>query len=148
MNMKKVLLLILFIFSGINLVSAQEWLTNFKDAKKIASENNKPIVLVFAGSDWCAPCIKLEKQILHTPEFIEYAKNNYVLVKADFPRKKKNQLPEVIQNQNKKLAEKYNKSGGFPLVVVLDKTGKKLGELGYKKVTPASYLEIVNKMIK
>ncbi|MBQ4822599.1 thioredoxin family protein [Aquimarina sp. MMG016] len=131
-----------------NFLSAQEWLTDFEIARKKAKEDNKHIILVFAGSDWCAPCIKLEKQILETEEFQKYAKENYVLLKADFPRKKKNQLPESLQNQNIKLAEIYNKSGGFPLVVVLDKEGKKLGETGYKKVTPAFYIETLNRMIK
>ncbi len=147
-NMKKMILVGFLIFSGIGWVSAQEWLTDFEEAKKVAHERNKPIVLVFAGSDWCAPCIKLEQQILDTKEFQEYAKENYVLVKADFPRKKKNQLPEALQTQNKKLAETYNKSGSFPLVVVLDKTGKKLGETGYQKASPGSYLGILNKMIR
>ncbi|PKV50016.1 thioredoxin-related protein [Aquimarina sp. MAR_2010_214] len=146
--MKKIIIIVFLIFSGINLVSAQEWLTNFEKAKRIAQENDKNIILVFAGSDWCAPCIKLEKQILHTEEFQGYAKKHYVLLKADFPRKKKNQLPEALQNQNKTLAEAYNKRGGFPLVVVLDKNGKKLGETGYKKVTPNAYLEILSTMIK
>ena len=146
--MKKLFLIGLLIFSGINLAGAQEWLTDFEEAKKVAQENNKNIVLVFAGSDWCAPCIKLEKQILDTEEFQEYAKRHYVLLKADFPRKEKNQLPEALQNQNKTLAETYNKSGGFPLVVVLDKNGKKLGETGYKKITPNAYLEILSTMIK
>ncbi|MBG6128803.1 thioredoxin-related protein [Aquimarina sp. EL_43] len=146
--MKKIIVVVFLIFSGINWVSAQEWLTNFEEAKRIAQENDKNIILVFAGSDWCAPCIKLEKQILHTEEFQGYAKKHYVLLKADFPRKKKNQLPEALQHQNNALAEKYNKSGGFPLVVVLDKNGKKMGAIGYKKVTPNAYLEMLSTMIK
>ncbi|WP_103071293.1 thioredoxin family protein [Aquimarina sediminis] len=146
--MKKNILIVFLIFLGINLASAQEWLTDFEQTKKEAIEKDKRIILVFAGSDWCAPCIKLERQILDTREFLEYAKKHYVLIKADFPRKKKNQLSKTLQNQNKELAEIYNKSGGFPLVVVLDKNGKKLGEVGYKKVTPNSYLEILSKMTK
>ncbi|GAA4276445.1 thioredoxin family protein [Aquimarina mytili] len=145
--MRNIIIGITLIFLTTNLVSAQEWLTNFEDAKHIASKENKNIILVFSGSDWCAPCIKLEKQILDTQEFQRSVKDNYVLVKADFPRKKKNQLPEAVQTQNKKLAEMYNKSGGFPLVVVLDNTGKKFGETGYKKTTPNAYLSILNKMI-
>ncbi len=146
--MKKNILVGLLIFVGVLTTNAQEWLTDFNEAQKVALENSKPIVLVFSGSDWCAPCIKLEKQVLDTKEFQEYANENYVLVKADFPRRRKNQLSEALQAQNNKLAETYNKSGGFPLVVVLDETGKKLGEIGYKKVTPESYLGMLNKMIK
>lgn len=148
MTMKNIIIVGFLIFIGINQIHSQEWLTNFEEAEKMASENDKHIILVFTGSDWCAPCIKLEKQVLHTEEFQKYAKENYVLVKADFPRKKKNQLPQKSQDQNKKLAEMYNKSGGFPLVVVLDKTGNKLGEVGYKKVTPPEYFSILNKMVK
>ncbi len=146
--MKKIVALGFLLFIGISPIRSQEWLTNFEEAKKMASDNNKHIVLVFAGSDWCAPCIKLEQQVLHTEEFQKYAKEKYVLVKADFPRKRKNQLSAKLQDQNKKLAEKYNKSGGFPLVVVLDNTGKKLGEVGYKKVSPNEYLNLLNSIMK
>ncbi|MFD2565436.1 thioredoxin family protein [Aquimarina rubra] len=146
--MRKIISIITLMLMSMSSLTAQEWLTNFNEAKDIASNTNKNIVLVFAGSDWCAPCIKLERQILNTEKFLKYAKENYILVKADFPRKRKNQLPENLQEQNKQLAEAYNKSGGFPLVVMLDKEGKKLGEIGYKKVTPDAYIEILNKMIR
>jgi len=148
LSMKKMVFAIFLIIGAFNILQAQEWSTDFNEAKRIASENDIPILVLFSGSDWCAPCIKLERQVLSTPKFMQYAKDNYVLIKADFPRKKRNQLPEAIQNQNNELAEKYNRSGGFPLVVVLDKDGKKLGEVGYKKVTPDLYLELLNKMIK
>ncbi len=144
--MRNIIIAISVLFLTASHGSAQEWLTNFEDAKNIASEENKNIILVFSGSDWCAPCIKLEKQILDTQEFRQSARDHYILVKADFPRKKKNQLSQAMQAQNKKLAEIYNKHGGFPMVVVLDKTGKKLGETGYKKMTPNSYLSILNKI--
>jgi thiol-disulfide isomerase/thioredoxin len=42
---------------------AQNWQTDFEEAKRIASEQNKNIIIVFSGSDWCAPCIKLDKNI-------------------------------------------------------------------------------------
>ncbi len=138
----------LLLVLGVNHINAQEWLTDFEEAKQIASKNDKHIVLVFAGSDWCAPCIKLERQVLGTEEFKKNAKQNYVFIKADFPRKKKNRLSEEQQTHNNKLAEKYNRSGGFPMVMVLDKTGKKLGEIGYKKVAPKAYLDLLNEMIK
>lgn len=145
--MKKFLLVVVLIVLGVSSISAQEWLTDIEAAKKIAANENKHIVLVFAGSDWCAPCIKLEREVLETEKFREYAKEKYVLLKADFPRKKKNKLSELQQQHNNQLAEKYNKSGGFPLVVLLDQHGKKIGEIGYKKTTPKAYIEVLNTMI-
>ncbi|WP_103864347.1 thioredoxin family protein [Aquimarina sp. I32.4] len=138
--MKNIVLILLL---AVNIVQAQEWLTDFEEAKESAKEYEKNMMLLFSGSDWCAPCIKLEKQILETQEFKEYANQHYILLKVDFPRKKKNQLPEPLQKQNNDLAEKYNRSGGFPLIVILDKEGKKLGEVGYKKGTPSSYIQLL-----
>jgi len=46
-----------------NEIFSQNWHTDLEYAKKIAVKENKPIVLVFQGSDWCAPCIKLERDI-------------------------------------------------------------------------------------
>ncbi|TPN85369.1 thioredoxin family protein [Aquimarina algicola] len=146
--MRTIILILSFSFFGIYFLSAQEWLTDFEKAKQIATNKNHSILLVFSGSDWCAPCIKLEKQVLETSEFKKDAHENYVLVRADFPRKKKNQLSQKLQAQNKKLAETYNRSGGFPLVVVIDQFGKKLGEVGYIKSSPKEYLEMLDNMIK
>ena len=120
---------------------AQEWSTDFEEAKKMANNNNQNIALVFQGSDWCAPCIKLEKEIWSTNEFQKLNKDHFVMLKADFPRRKQNQLSEQQQIQNKELAELYNPNGYFPLVVVLDKKGKILGKLGYEKTTPSQYFK-------
>lgn len=124
-------------------LQAQEWHTDFEEAKKLASEEHKPIVLVFQGSDWCAPCIRLDREIWSASAFQEYAKDHFIMVKADFPRKKQNALPEELEAQNKELAERYNQQGYFPLVVVLDEKGEVLGETGYKKVSPEAYVQLL-----
>ncbi len=141
----RTLLVLSFLFlCFIPSLQAQEWKTNFAEAKALAAKEDKPIVLVFQGSDWCAPCIKLEREVFSTEEFRNYAKDHYVLLKADFPRKKQNALPPEQEAHNKALAEKYNTGGYFPLVVVLDKEGKVLGETGYKKVSPREYINLLN----
>jgi thioredoxin-related protein len=120
-------------------VFSQNWFTDFEKAKSIAIENNENILVVFQGSDWCAPCIKLDREIWSTSEFQKLANNHFVMVKADFPRKKTNQLSKALQAQNAKLAERYNRDGFFPLVVVLDKDGNVLGKMGYEKLSPTNY---------
>lgn len=123
------------------LAGAQEWHTDLDKAKDLAKENNQHIVLVFSGSDWCAPCIKLENEIWSSAEFKTQAKNQFVLVKADFPRRKKNKLSDAQQENNNALAEKYNTQGLFPFVVVLNYKGEVLGSTGYKKVSPSEYVQ-------
>lgn len=126
---------------------SQDW-KNFEDAKALALKENKNIILVFSGSDWCAPCIKLDKSIWQSEDFKSEAKKDWILVKADFPKKKGNELSPELQEQNRVLAEKYNKDGFFPLVVVLDKNGKATGKTGFKNVTPKEYIALLHSLEK
>ncbi|MBT3443307.1 MAG: thioredoxin family protein [Flavobacteriaceae bacterium] len=121
----------------------QEWIYDYNDALNLASKSNKKIILVFQGSDWCAPCIKLEKDIWSSNEFIDYSNQNYIMLKADFPRKKKNALSLVQQEKNNRMAELYNKNGYFPFVVVINSKGLVLGESGYKKIVPSKYIQLI-----
>ena len=146
--MKKTFYTLLILFLSFTSIFAQEWETDFETAKQVSLEKNIPIVLVFQGSDWCAPCMKLEREIWSTDEFKAYAQGHFVMLQADFPRKKKNALDLDQQKKNTELAEQYNKQGYFPFVVVLSDTGKMLGELGYEKTTPAAYIEKINSFIK
>jgi sensor domain CHASE-containing protein len=70
------------------------------------------------------------------------------LLRADFPKKKGNALPEDIKNENSALAEKYNKDGFFPLVVVLDKTGKVITKKGYENQSATKYISELQAIIK
>lgn len=137
--MKKILFFNAFLLIFSITASSQNWLTNFEEAKQEASNTDKNIVIVFQGSDWCAPCIKLDKEIWSTTEFQSISKDHFVMVQADFPRKKANKLSKELTEQNNNLASKYNNQGFFPLVVVLDKNGVVLGKLGYEKSTPEKF---------
>ena len=125
-------------------IMAQDWLTSIDKAKEMARKNDRNIVLVFQGSDWCAPCIELDREIWGSSEFQALAKDHFVMLKADFPRRKKNQLSEAQESHNKSLASKYNPNGYFPYVVVLDPSGKVLGQSGYEKTSPKAYFNKLN----
>lgn len=142
--MKKKILILVAVLLNLSTTYAQEWQTNFEKAKNTASTEDKPIILVFQGSDWCAPCIKLDRQVWSTDTFKEYASEHYVMLQADFPRKRENSLSETQTKANAKLAETYNKNGIFPFVVVLDAKGNVLGKTGYKKTTPEQYIKELN----
>jgi thioredoxin-related protein len=144
--MKK--LLTILAFTLMSSAMAQNWLTDFPKAKEIAAKENKQIVMVFQGSDWCAPCIKLDREIWSTDVFVNYANENFVLLQVDFPRRKKNTLSKTQTVSNAQLAERYNTRGVFPFVVVLNAKGEVLGETGYKKMSPENYIEELNTFSK
>jgi len=144
--MKKILTLMLFSFVSISF--SQNWNYNFDQAKELATKENKNIIMIFSGSDWCAPCIRLDKNIWQSEEFKKVADEKWVLLKLNFPRKKANQLSEEQTAHNRVLAEKYNREGSFPLVIVLQPDGKVLGKLGFKNVSPSEYIEMIETVIK
>ena len=127
---------------------SQGWLTDFEAAKAQASTEKKAILLVFQGSDWCVPCIKLHKEVWDTSDFEKYSESHLVPVKVDFPRRKKNALSADQVARNESLAEAYNPQGVFPFVVITDASGKVLGETGYKNIGVAAYLDHLNSFIQ
>ncbi len=142
--MKKIIYIALFFLTQFSV--AQDWVSSWSHATDSAITLNKPILLVFSGSDWCAPCIKLDRNIWTTPVFQSYAKKNLILYKADFPRRKANQLPEPLASENKKLAEQYNTKGYFPLVVLLSPKKDILGQTAYLNISPEAYIEKLQDM--
>lgn len=117
-------------------VGKAKWHTSIEKARKQAAEEKKPIIMLFTGSDWCHWCIKLEKEILSQKEFKAWAGGNAVLFIADFPQGKKPGEKEM--KQNRKLQGEYGVKG-YPTIIVTDAEGKKLGQTGYQKMTPAEY---------
>ena len=111
--------LLLFAFTGTTAV----WETDFTKAQQQARQEHKYMLLSFSGSDWCIPCIKLHKEVFESNDFASFAAENLVLVNADFPRLKKNNLPKEQEKKNEALADKYDKEGHFPYTVLLDEKG-------------------------
>lgn len=138
----KIALCIVVWFLGMN-GTGYEWETDMETAKLKAAEQNRNIVLVFQGSDWCGPCIKLSREVWDTEEFGAYASDHYIMLQADFPKRKKNALSKEHQAKNNALAEQYNPNGHFPFVVLLNKEGKVLGETGYEKKKPAEFIALL-----
>jgi len=106
------------------LMNGNIWVNNLEQAEQKARTEHKLILLNFSGSDWCGPCIRMHKEILESEIFLQYTNEHLVMVNADFPRMKKNQLTKDQQKSNDVLAEKYNAEGSFPCTILLDSNGK------------------------
>ncbi|EHQ25607.1 thioredoxin family protein [Mucilaginibacter paludis] len=138
--MKALTISLLFLFS-----SAVTWLGDFKEASLEASKQHKLIVINFSGSDWCGPCIRLRKEILESTTFENYASDHLILVRADFPRQKKNQLSKEQTKLNEALADKYNPDGKFPFTLLVDEHGKVLKTWdGFPDVSPENFVSQID----
>lgn len=128
------------LFSGFANLTVLRWHYNLAEAKQIAQKEHKYILLNFSGSDWCGPCIQMHKEIFDNESFEPFAEANLVLVNADFPRKKKNQLSPQQQELNNAMADQYNLGGRFPYTVLLNANGKVLKEWdGFPNVKPEEF---------
>jgi thioredoxin-related protein len=119
---------------------APAWHYNLEEAKQIAQKDHKHILLIFSGSDWCGPCIRMHKEIFESEVFEQMADTELVLVQADFPRTKKNRLSPAQQNLNNAVADQYNSQGKFPYTLLLDDKGKVLRVWdGFPDKTPGEF---------
>ena len=93
------------------------WYTDYEQAKAVAKQENKPIVILFTGSDWCHPCKALHAEVLPNKIFRDLAKN-VILVIADFPRRKP--MSQTQKQKNRLLAAKFLGRSGLPTMVAVD----------------------------
>jgi thioredoxin-related protein len=141
----KILALVSFLF----FVLPSDWGLDIEKAKAEATNSNKMILLNFSGSDWCGPCIQLKREVFESEAFKNFATDNLILVRADFPRLKKNQLDKKQTVHNESLADKYNQQGKFPLTVLIDSKGKVVREWdGFQSDTQAFIQQIRESMKK
>jgi len=118
------------------------WRTDFDKAVSDAKVQHKLVLLKFSGSDWCLPCIRMEKEVFNTDTFSHFAQDHLCMVNADFPRLSKHKLDKELTKQNERLAERYNKEGHFPLTLLLDADGKVLKTWdGYSGAKPEEVIQ-------
>jgi len=125
-------------------VNAQDTTSNLftdkEEAISHAQKNETQILMVFAGSDWCRPCIQFKKEILLNDEFKTYANANLTVLYLDFPSKKKNQLSKIETTQNESLAEEFNKSGSFPKIILTDMNLSDPKEISFKNQSVQAFI--------
>ena len=121
------------------------WLTDFHQAQEEAKASHKLLLIDFTGSDWCPWCKVLHAEVFSKPEFEQYAKDNLVLMTADFPRARA--LSSEVRQQNQALARRYQVAG-FPTIVVLNSEGKQIGLLGYMPGGPEAFINELKKLPK
>ena len=147
--MKKLLFIIFTIFSiscQINTNSSEEpkkiWFTDVSQAIKQSKVSGKPIFAFFTGKEWCSWCKKLERQVLSQDSFINYAKENLVLLELDFPRGRRNLPQKQIE-----LARKFNIKG-YPTVILMDSSTNKIAKTGYEAMSPEQYVDHIKALLK
>ncbi len=104
----------------------QEWHNGdeeYQDALNQAQKLNRVMFALFTAPAWCSPCANLEKEVIGTNVFQNWANQKVILLKLDFS----NPPDEGL----KQLATKHQVSG-YPTALGLNPDGSERGRLaGY-----------------
>lgn len=99
------------------------WHQSFARALKESQEQDKPVLLDFAGDDWCEPCRILRKNVFETEQFAEWAESRVVLLEVQVPDPSQPRSADVVE-----LTERYSVTT-FPTVLILNSDGDVLGSI-------------------
>ncbi len=120
--------------------AADAWiLDDMEQAKKVAAETNRSLLIEFAGSDWCPPCMAFEKNVLKHNDFIEKAQQNFVLLVLDWPKKR--QQVAAVKKRNQELFTAYG-IDNVPTIVFADASGVPFGVFSGSRNKEAVYEEM------
>lgn len=114
------------------------WEENLETALQKAKTENKAVLVNFTGSDWCQWCIRLSDEVFSKSEFEDYAEDNLILVRLDFPRSIEQSAETKLYNNQ--LAQRYGVQG-FPTILLFNSQGKMVLQTGYLPGGPVTYVE-------
>jgi phage shock protein E len=119
------------------------WLTDLQKATVQAKAEGKLVLLFFHGAGWCPPCVQMQRQVIESPEFVQFARQSLVLLDVDFPEPGKQS--QAASQANLALKRRFNLSAepgeGFPTLVLLNDAGQTVfQETGYDGGGPAEVL--------
>jgi protein disulfide-isomerase len=139
------LLIMVCLYVGLVAYSNDVWTEDFSLAMKRSQDENKPIFMLFTGSDWCPPCMALDREVFSQPEFLDFANEFFVLLKIDRPRNIEQSAALVLQNQQ--LFQKYEILG-VPTIKIIDFNENILATTGYQGGGALVFIEHIKELLQ
>jgi hypothetical protein len=122
-----------------------DWLQDLGQAKRQATQEDKDILILFEGSDWCLWSTRLGKEVLESAEFQGRIREKFVPVLVDFPHKPEARAKVKDARRNERVADDYD-IDGFPTVILTDAKGRPYATEGYKAWGPDLYGEHLSRL--
>lgn len=102
------------------------WMQTYDAALDLSKQQKKPVMIYFTGSDWCAPCIQLDRELFYTKKFKDFSDQNLIMLEVDIPRQQ-DLLSDEKMSENLYLKQKY-KVNSFPTLLFVNHKGKVFAE--------------------
>ena len=108
------------------LLAATGWNSSYTRAMAEAKKTGKPVLANFTSTSSCPYCVKLRDEVFRTRTFVQWAKENVILLDMDSSRS----VPPALERQRTALYQRYGIQG-VPTVLFLDYRGNIIGRSGY-----------------
>jgi protein disulfide-isomerase len=115
------------------------WFTNLAEAQAAAAKDNKRILALFTGSDWCGPCQQFDAEVAHDEQFAGIFARDFVFFKNDWLRN--TPQPEAVKSEVNRVRLKYFIQV-YPTLLVLNAEGEKLAKVDWKGIAGGSLKEV------
>ena len=116
--------LIIFLSAALSFAGGEGWMSDLNEGLEKAKKEGKPVLAEFTGSDWCHPCIMMQKKVFSKKDFVSAASKDYVLVVVDSPKKDK----QLASKNEKYFIE--NRVQSVPTVVIFNPDGSEKERFG------------------
>ncbi|MDR1497246.1 MAG: thioredoxin family protein [Puniceicoccales bacterium] len=113
-----------------------DWLTDMEEARALASQTGRDILVAFVGSDHSIWSGRLETEVFSHPAFVASVNKHFVCVLIDDPRTYR--LPEDEERKNTALRQAWRVQTN-PTVFLADETGRPYAVTGYRSISAPEY---------
>ena len=121
------------------------WVTDYEEAFVKAKQEGKYVLINFTGSDWCGWCKRLDQEVFSQTEFKEFANENLVLLKLDYPRRTPQSREVKLRNQQ--IAREFGVRG-FPTIILAKENQQIVLRTGYQRGGAQNYVNHLKRAFK
>ena len=131
-----IILTALLAFSPIELNKRVPITTDYASAEKLSKVFDKPMILLFTGSDWSVDSQKFLRDILVAPTFYDVLKRDFIFAQIDFPEIETHASKLVEKNCD--LKKKFDVET-FPMLILLDQNQHEISRTGIFSEDPEQF---------
>lgn len=107
------------------------WYTSLDQAQAAAVKEEKLILALFTGSDWCPPCRAFEAEVAHDEQFASIFAGSFVFFKNDWLRN--TPQPPTVAEEVRRVRVKYHITR-YPTLKILNAAGEVLDTVNWTGV--------------
>jgi len=135
---------LIFLFVNNFLYGQVTKIDEWETARRKAEQENKKILIILTGTEWCKPCIKLEENVIEQTDFIEFANKNLVIFEINLP--KRLELTSKVAKDYHNFKTKYE-TNSLPSLILVDEKGNEKTRITNGRMSAAKVIDQIKQKL-